>query len=279
MHSNTMDDIIPPNLCTYVSPDNLDTASDIPSNEVSREPNCYTPSHKSDSQNYSPCASSSASLNPLNCKTDSNTTDNKIIKINRNPPPLSKEAWEEIDTEFTNLNKESWNKFRTRKEEPEDFIKDLNTTLAEFLQTKPEFQHETKEFFKKCDKKSDNIEDMRKKKNILNKKAKERDATDEDKQKACEAVRMYNYMSKLQKERDLTKIDQDQEKAYRKDFWTTARDVTNGTYGKQKSKPTLIKCTADLHYKDKYEKEVPIDLEGLSWFPQVEAPTTQYNLV
>ena len=85
-------------------------------------------------------------------------------------------------------------------------------------------------------------------------------------------------MSKLQKEKDLTKLAQDQEKAYRKDFWTTARDVTNGSFGKPRSKPTFDKSAADQHYKDKYEKEVPIDLEGLSWFPKVKAPSTPYNL-
>ena len=119
---------------------------------------------------------------------------------------------------------------------------------------------------------------MRKKKNQLNKKAKESDASNEDKQKASEAIQMFNYMSKLQKEKDLTKLAQDQEKAYRKDFWTTARDVTNGSFGKPRSKPTFDKCTADQHYKDKYEKEVQIDLEGLSWFPKVEAPSAPYNL-
>ena len=89
---------------------------------------------------------------------------------------------------------------------------------------------------------------------------------------------MYNYMVKLKQERDLTKRCQDEEKSYKKDFWTTARDVTNGTFGKPRSKPTFDEGTANQHYKDKYEKEVSIDLEGLSWFPKVEAPTRQYNL-
>ena len=87
-----------------------------------------------------------------------------------------------------NLNMASWAKFRTRKEEPEDFIKDLNIALLGFLKDKPEFQYEAKEFFKKSDKDSKNIEEMRKKKNQLNKKAKESDASNEDKQIASEAI-------------------------------------------------------------------------------------------
>ena len=119
---------------------------------------------------------------------------------------------------------------------------------------------------------------MRKEKNLLNKKAKLKKASDEDKQLACEARRTYNYMSKLQKENDLTKLAQDQEKAYKKDFWRTAHNVTNGTFGKSTSKPTFDKNTADQDYRNKYEKEVKIKLEDLTWFPKVEPPSCEYNL-
>ena len=57
---------------------------------------------------------------------------------------------------------------------------------------------------------------MKKKKNSLNKKARQNNATDEDRQTAAEAVRMHNYMSKPQKEKDSTELANGQEKAYRK---------------------------------------------------------------
>ena len=36
------------------------------------------------------------------------------IRIERNPKTLSKEAWEEINAEFTHINQMSWNKFRLK---------------------------------------------------------------------------------------------------------------------------------------------------------------------
>ena len=47
------------------------------------------------------------------------------VKINRNPPPLSKETWEGINAEFTNINQNSWDKFRNKDEEPEIYISNL----------------------------------------------------------------------------------------------------------------------------------------------------------
>ena len=80
------------------------------------------------------------------------------------------------------------------------------------------------------------------------------------------------------KERDLTKLAQDQDKAYRKDFWGTARNVTNGTFGQASSRPTFTKNTANEHYRSKYEKEIPINLEHLAWLPKVEGPSMDYNM-
>ena len=47
-----------------------------------------------------------------NCESPSLIQDlQRNIRINRNPPPLTKEAWEVIDTKFTQLNKTSWDQF------------------------------------------------------------------------------------------------------------------------------------------------------------------------
>ena len=86
------------------------------------------------------------------------------IQINRNPPALDKDAWEEINTEFAKVNEDSWNKFRTKETEPEKYIETLNKSLAEYLKSKPEFQHEAKEFFKHKKPNSDPIEEMKEKK-------------------------------------------------------------------------------------------------------------------
>ena len=82
-------------------------------------------------------------------RTPSHKDSNKSkVQINRNPPSLDKDAWEEINTEFAKVDEDSWNKFQTKETEPEKYIETLNKSLAEYLKSKPEFQHEAKEFFK-----------------------------------------------------------------------------------------------------------------------------------
>ena len=68
-----------------------------------------------------------------------------------------------------------------------------------------------------------------------------------------------------------------QDKLYRKDFWKTAKDITNGTFGNPEPAPSFDKDTADQHYKTQYETPSNIDTEKLNWFPKVEKPSTQYN--
>ena len=51
----------------------------------------------------------------------------------------------------------------------------------------------------------DTLEDLRQKKNQLNKKARQTDSTEEDKIEANETVRLYNHMLKLNNEKDLAK--------------------------------------------------------------------------
>ena len=80
---------------------------------------------------------------------------------------------------------------------------------------------------------------------------------------------MYNYLLKLNKEKEEARLAEEKEKAFKRDFWGTAKSVTNGTFGKTNQGPTFEKDTADKYYKDKYENAVNITHEDLSWFPNV----------
>ena len=124
-----------------------------------------------------------------NCETTNHIAGNQSlnmsrmqngVQINRNPPPLTKEASEEIDAKFMNINKESWQNMCAGRKEPEEFIEDMNTTLAKYFSSIEEFQHKTNKFFNHSSKKEDTLEEMRKEKNLLNKKAKLKNASDED---------------------------------------------------------------------------------------------------
>ena len=182
------------------------------------------------------CNIQSAHPNNSSPQIPNNNGDNlRETKITRNPPPLSNEAWADIDTEFFNINKESWDRFKSSKEEPEKFISDLNLNLANFLKSKPEFQHKSREFFDHAPIKENEVEKMRKLKIDLNKKAKLPMATNDDIIQAKEAVRAYSHILKVNKEKEKLSTQKQEDKAYSKNFWKTAKDITNGIFGEKES--------------------------------------------
>ena len=198
-------------------------------------------------------------------------------KLTRNPH-LEKETWKKYDSEFSDLNKETWSKLRKGELSADKYIDQLNTELASFLESKEELQQEVKEFFKHKPPKTNLLEEMKKKKIELNKKARAHNATAEDRSNASQAVRTYNYLQKIAKEKESVKIAKKEEKEYRNNFWKTAKDVTNGSFGKEEPTPTFDKTTGDKFYKERYEKPVEIDPEELKWFPKIKEPTVPYNL-
>ena len=198
--------------------------------------------------------------------------------LTRNPPKLQTEVWKKYNTEFREINQSDWNKLKKGHITPEQYITDINVSLASYLQSKPDFLKERKDFFKHKNNSVDQVEKMRRQKVALNKKAKQPGATEEDKEKAREAIRMHNYVMKVHKEKNKTNTTKKEMKAFKDDFWTTARNVTNGTFGDPESKPTFSKDTANKYYKERYESVVDIDMQDLSWFPTVETPAIAYNL-
>ena len=122
------------------------------------------------------------------------------------------------------------------------------------------------------------IKDARKLKISLDKKAKQKGATKEDKALACQALRHYNFLLKEETKISESKDIKEQEKAISRDFLKFAKDVTKGTYGKPGVSPLYSKSTANAFYKEKYSQKTHIDTTNLEWFPKVNPPTTQYNL-
>ena len=148
--------------------------------------------------------------------------------------------------------------------------------LASFLESKPEFQEEVKEFFRNKPPTADNLENARKMKNLLRKKATKKDATDEDKAKANQALRNYNYLLNLERTKDAAKKAKNEEKAFKKNFYKTAKEITNGTFGEDKVIPTFNAEKANDFYKNRYSEPVIIDPARLVWFPKVDLPETPY---
>ena len=69
------------------------------------------------------------------------------IKLTRNPPTLDKSIWDKYDKEFENTIEKEWNSFKKGKIMPEQFVSNLNSTLASFLESKEDFKEESKYFF------------------------------------------------------------------------------------------------------------------------------------
>ena len=136
--------------------------------------------------------------------------------LTRYPPSLDNDTWLKYDKEFENANQDSWNKFKTGKVTPEQFVSDINRALASFLISKEDFQKESKEFFEHTPQKENQVEKMRKIKVDLNKKAKLPNATKEDKVQAKEAVRAYSHILKVNKEKEKVSLQKQEEKAYTK---------------------------------------------------------------
>ena len=84
----------------------------------------------------------------FNVQSETQTSPNNNIKLTKNPPPFNKEAWEAKNTKFANINRDSQERLKTKSEEPESYIEELNNILPYLLQSKQKYQHEAKEYFR-----------------------------------------------------------------------------------------------------------------------------------
>ena len=134
----------------------------------------------------------------------------------------------------------------------------FNMHLTQFLESKPNLLHEVKPFYKHKPESMRDINDAEKLKTSLDKKAKQKGATEEDKSLACQALRHYNYLLQEESKKGESKDIKEQEKAYTKNFFKFAKETTNGTHGKPGVTPSYSK--------------------NLDWFPEVKPPTIEYNL-
>jgi hypothetical protein len=252
--------------------------------------------HSLDSQNISEAPSSyglnageiSSSTNSYNsidnhstsepqtlCEGNMSSRDGERNKSGK----VDRERWNELNSEFSELNERSWNDFTHNKTTPEQFATDFNGMLSSFLLSKPEFKRKVNDFYKhKVSKNESPLENAKNMKKTLIKKAKSPEATNEDRAEAAQALRNYDYLLKIKLETDKENKKKEEEKAYSRNFWKTAKDVTNGTFGKAEITPTFDKSTADKHYKGTYEKHVDVDKDNLKWFPDIEPPTVPYNM-
>ena len=101
---------------------------------------------------------------------------------------------------------------------PTEAATQFNHILSTFLETKPEVIKEVKEYFKHNPKTNKEIKEAKKLKTNLGKKARQKEATIEDKELACEALRHYDFLLKEQKLKAEADEIKKQERDYRRNF-------------------------------------------------------------
>ena len=106
------------------------------------------------------------------------------------------------NAEFKEMDEISWKTVKNGEITSEQYITDLNGMLASYLESKPEFQEERKEFLKHKQPTEKPLEDACKQKILLNKIAKQIGSTPKDKENAKEAIRYHSYLLKFNKERE-----------------------------------------------------------------------------
>ena len=191
---------------------------------------------------YSPniCPSNDSSSNTeeygqLPCEKSTNTRQGDISKSD-------KQRWSILISEFCEINKDAWLEFSHNKSTPEQFATDLSGMLISFLQSKPEFTKKVTEFYKhKKTTKVTTLEEATEEKKKLLKLAKSPNATEDDRARADQAVRNHNSLLKLKIQKDKEHKETAENKAYIRNFWKTAKDITNGTFDEATKTPTYDK--------------------------------------
>ena len=198
-------------------------------------------------------------------------------RITRSTPDFHNDCWNKFDNEIDKLTGPLHYLLGMDMIENNEAGKQYAEILSNYLEAQPEFQEEALEFYKHNPPTS--LEEARKVKNKLRKKAKHKDATLEEKQNFNKALKYYNFLLNQRKRANQRNSARKQEKEYRKNFYKFAKAATNGTLDEEKVVPTFEKEEADVYYKNKYSKPVEIDPTKLNWFPSVPDPTVPYNSI
>ena len=201
--------------------------------------------------------------------TEHETTNNNIHE---------KDLWNQYDVEFFDIVSPLQDSITKGNTKPDKAGAEFSNLLTSFLATKPNLVRYVKTFFKHKPAALNNLKDAKALKTELEKKARQKTATAEDKSLATQSLRHYEFLLKEKHKKDEADEMREQERQYKRNFHKFAKDVVNGNYGKESLEPTYSENTAFNYYKEKYSEKVEIDFNKLDWFPKVPPPSVPYNL-
>ncbi len=118
---------------------------------------------------------------------------------------------------------------------PKDAGEQFNVLVCDFLSKHPEFQedNEIDNYYRNTPR---NIDQARKAKNHLRKKAQRKDATPEDRIAFKEAIRAHNFLKRQKKKKNESEQSRYLEKLYNKNFWDFSSKACSGTLDTQPQK-------------------------------------------
>ena len=212
------------------------------------------------------------------CQKRSRGKDDIKKHAKNNTSENSELIWKMYNDEFASIVTQLHEDLDSDNIRPSEAATQLNHLLTTFLESKPDLVKQVKKNYKHKPAAFNDLYNAKKLKNELEKKARQKDATADDRIAASQALKHYSFLIKEKKEINESTEIKEQERQYKRNFFKFAKTVTKGEYGKEQIEPTFTKDTADEFYKDKYSKEIPIDLDKLDWFPPVNPPKEPYNL-
>ena len=121
------------------------------------------------------------------------------------------------------------------------------------------------------------LEQARKVKNQLRKKAYSKNSTENDRKAFRQAIKAVSQFKKKHEHKENQKTTKYQETLFRKDMYGFSKQVCNGSFGNTSPKPTFTKDTANTYYNAKYSRPVHLNLMNLNWFPYVQTGSDIHN--
>ena len=190
-----------------------------------------------------------------------------------NIPSLTQDIWNTHDKSLKTLLAPLHHELSSNVISPKIAGDQFAEITRNFLATNDEFLQDEKnaEYIKHAPK---TLEQARKAKNALRKKAMKKDATPEDRKEFRSAIKAHSALKTLIKKKEKHKQISHQENLYRQDFWRFSKKRCQGSIDDAIQKPTFSKTTADDYYPNKYSTAKPLVDEKIRWFPNVPSEST-----
>ena len=193
-------------------------------------------------------------------------------------PVLTQDKWSTLNVDLSNRLAPLHHALATDEMTPSEAGDCFTLILQEYFSDIPEFQvPDKKPFFQRPAK---TLDEARRTKNKLRKKAFSKNATDGDRTLFYDALHTYDTLRKQEKANENRRNTTKEERHFKSNFWDFSKRLVDGSLYTDNSWPSFSKQTADSFYTTRYESNTPLNYDRMSWFPPVSRPdtATDFNL-